>query len=145
LSIVFADLDHFKRVNDTYGHPAGDAVLTATAKVILDVVRDTDFVARYGGEEFIILFPGLGAEGARKIAERLLARLRSVKHAVAGGTLVMTASLGLATLLPGAPFGSAAELLEAADRCVYAAKRRGRDRLVAFDSQEFPEPAFAVQ
>jgi diguanylate cyclase (GGDEF)-like protein len=145
LSIVFADLDHFKRVNDTYGHPAGDAVLTATAKVILDVVRDTDFVARYGGEEFIILFPGLGAEGARKIAERLLARLRSVKHPVPGGSLVMTASLGLATLHPGAPFGGAAELLEAADRCVYAAKRRGRDRLVAFDSHEFQEPACAIQ
>jgi diguanylate cyclase (GGDEF)-like protein len=136
LSIVFADLDHFKRVNDTYGHPAGDAVLTATASIILDVVRDTDCVARYGGEEFIIILPGLGADGAKKIAERLLNRLRSFHHPVPGGTLTTTASLGLATLHPGAPFDSAAQLLEAADRSVYAAKKRGRDRLVAFDAQE---------
>ena len=137
LSIVFADLDHFKRVNDTYGHPAGDAVLTATARIILDVVRDTDCVARYGGEEFIIILPGLGADGAKKIAERLLDRLRSFHHPVAGGTLITTASLGLATLHPAAPFDSAAQLLEAADRSVYAAKKRGRDRLVAFDAREF--------
>jgi diguanylate cyclase (GGDEF)-like protein len=136
LSIVFADLDHFKRVNDTYGHPAGDAVLTATASIILDVVRDTDCVARYGGEEFIIILPGLGADGAKKIAERLLNRLRSFHHPVPGGTLTTTASLGLATLHPGAPFDSAAQLLEAADRSVYAAKKQGRDRLVAFDAQE---------
>jgi diguanylate cyclase (GGDEF)-like protein len=141
LSIVFADLDHFKRVNDTYGHPAGDAVLTATASIILDVVRDTDCVARYGGEEFIIILPGLGADGAKKVAERLLNRLRSFHHPVVGGTLVTTASLGLATLHPGAPFDSAAQLLEAADRSVYAAKRRGRDRLVAFDAQELATAA----
>jgi diguanylate cyclase (GGDEF)-like protein len=141
LSIVFADLDHFKRVNDTYGHPAGDAVLTATANIILDVVRDTDCVARYGGEEFIIILPGLGADGAKKIAERLLNRLRSFHHPVAGGTLITTASLGLATLHPGAPFDSAAQLLEAADRSVYAAKKRGRDRLVAFDAREFATTA----
>jgi diguanylate cyclase (GGDEF)-like protein len=136
LSIVFADLDNFKRVNDTYGHPVGDAVLTATANIILDVVRDTDCVARYGGEEFIIILPGLGAEGATKISERLLNRLRSHRHPVTGGTLVATASLGLATLHPGAPFDSPAHLLEAADRSVYAAKKQGRDRLVTFDARE---------
>lgn len=136
LTIVFADLDHFKTVNDTYGHPAGDAVLAATANLILDVVRDTDCVARYGGEEFIIILPGLGADGARQIAERLLQRLRSFKHSVAGGTLVTTASLGLATMHPGAPFASAAQLLEAADRSVYAAKRLGRDRLVSYDDAQ---------
>jgi len=136
LTIVFADLDHFKRVNDTYGHPAGDAVLTATANIILGVVRDTDCVARYGGEEFIIILPGQGEDGAKIVAERLLNRLRSFRHPVAGGTLMVTASLGLATLHPGAPFDSAAQLLEAADRSVYAAKKRGRDRLVTFDARE---------
>jgi diguanylate cyclase (GGDEF)-like protein len=135
LSIVFADLDRFKRINDTYGHPAGDAVLVATASIILDVVRDTDCVARYGGEEFIIILPGLGAEGAKKIAERLLDRLRAFRHPVAGGTLVTTASLGIATQHPGAPFESAAQLLEAADRSVYAAKKGGRDRLVSYDAK----------
>jgi len=134
LSIVFADLDNFKRVNDTYGHAAGDAVLPATANIIRDVVRETDCVARYGGEEFIIILPGLGADGTRKIAERLLEALRSFHHPVAGGTLIMTASLGIATQQPGEPFDTAAELLNAADRSVYAAKRRGRDRLVTFDA-----------
>ncbi|MDB6086509.1 MAG: hypothetical protein JWN43_4390, partial [Gammaproteobacteria bacterium] len=101
LSIVFADLDRFKLVNDTYGHPVGDTVLIATANIIADVVRDTDCVARYGGEEFIIILPGLGSEGARILGERLLMRLRTARHPVAGGTLVTTASLGIATLLPG--------------------------------------------
>jgi diguanylate cyclase (GGDEF)-like protein len=132
LSIVFADLDHFKQVNDTYGHPWRRRS-TATANIILDVVR-YGLVARYGGE-FIIILPTGGGRG-KEIAERLLNRLRSFHHPVAGGTLIATASLGLATLHPGAPFGSAAQLLEAADRSVYLAKKRGRDRLVAFDAQE---------
>jgi diguanylate cyclase (GGDEF)-like protein len=136
LSVVFADLDRFRRINDTYGQPTGDAVLVATANIILDVVRDTDCVARYGGEEFIIILPGLGAEGAKAIAERLLERLRSFPHPVSGGTLTMTASLGLATQQPGASFEGPAQLLEAADRAVHAAKKRGRDRLVVYDPNE---------
>lgn len=140
LSILFADLDRFKLVNDTYGHPAGDSVLIATAHIILDVVRDTDCVARYGGEEFIIILPGLGTDGAVKIADRLLARLRSAQHKVAGGTVVTTASLGLATQHSANQFESAAQLLEAADTAVYAAKRQGRNRLVCFDMQQMPGP-----
>jgi diguanylate cyclase (GGDEF)-like protein len=138
LSIVFIDLDHFKKVNDTHGHPAGDAVLVATAKILLDVVRDTDCVARYGGEEFIIILPGLGSEGAKKICDRLLSRLRAARHEIAGGTVIATASLGLATQHPGAPFASVSQLLEAADRSVYAAKRQGRDRMVCYDPRETP-------
>ena len=138
LSVLFADLDRFKQVNDTYGHPAGDAVLIATAKILVDTVRDTDCVARYGGEEFIIILPGLGSDGAKKIGERLLARLRSARHEVAGGTVIATASLGLATHHAAAPFDSAGKLLEAADRSVYAAKRRGRNRLVSYDPKDLP-------
>jgi diguanylate cyclase (GGDEF)-like protein len=136
LSIVFADLDRFKLINDTYGHPVGDTVLIATANIIANVVRDTDCVARYGGEEFIIILPGLGSEGARSLGERLLMRLRTARHPVAGGTLITTASLGIATHQPGTPFRTAAQLLEAADRSVYAAKKRGRNRLVAYDPRE---------
>jgi diguanylate cyclase (GGDEF)-like protein len=133
LSVVFADLDRFKQVNDTYGHPAGDTVLIATAKIILDVVRDTDCVARYGGEEFVIVLPGLAAAAAGQVCERLLKRLREAQHVVAGGTIRATASLGLATHSTGTPFASVARLIGAADRSVYAAKKAGRDRLVYFD------------
>jgi diguanylate cyclase (GGDEF)-like protein len=132
LSLVFVDLDRFKQVNDTYGHPAGDAVLIATAKVILDVVRDTDFVARYGGEEFVIVLAGIGMTAALRVCERLLARLRTTDHVFPGGAIRATASLGLATLCAETPFASAAQLIAAADRCMYSAKEAGRDRLVHY-------------
>jgi diguanylate cyclase (GGDEF)-like protein len=133
LSVVFVDLDRFKLVNDTYGHPAGDAVLVGTAKLLLDVVRDTDCVARYGGEEFVIVFPGLDSALAEKVCERLLTRLREAQHAITTAVIRSTASLGLATHSAGTPFASVAQLIEAADRSVYAAKKGGRDRLVRFD------------
>jgi diguanylate cyclase (GGDEF)-like protein len=130
---VFADLDRFKLVNDTYGHPAGDTVLIGTAKLILGVVRDTDCVARYGGEEFVIVLPGLPADGAQRVCERLLTKLRGSQHEVPGAKLTTTASLGLATYSAATPFDNVAQLIEAADRSVYAAKKGGRDRLVTFD------------
>ncbi len=133
LSIVFVDLDRFKHVNDTYGHPTGDAVLTATAQLFVEVLRDSDCVARYGGEEFLIVLPGLATDPAVKVCERLLARVRNLQHPVPGGSIRVTASLGLATLTMKARFARVADLIEAADRCVYAAKKAGRDRLVCFN------------
>ncbi len=118
-------------MNDTYGHPAGDKVLVATARSIVDVMRDSDVVARYGGEEFVIILPGIGAEAAEAVCERLLARLRSAQHFVSQGMIRATASLGLATHSTSTPFNSVVDLLEAADQCVYAAKRAGRDRMVS--------------
>ncbi len=141
LSIVFADLDHFKRVNDTYGHPAGDTVLVATAKLILGVVRESDCVARYGGEEFVIILPGTAAPEATKVCERLLTRLRGTRHPLAAGSSTVTASLGLASHCTSTPFSSAAHLLEAADRSVYMAKKAGRDRLVHYDHQQWLDTA----
>jgi diguanylate cyclase (GGDEF)-like protein len=133
LSIVFADLDRFKQVNDTHGHPTGDSVLIETARAFMSAVRDTDTVARYGGEEFVIVLPGLGANDARVVADRILMKLRSARHQVAGGSIRVTASLGLATLDGASGFKRVGDLIEAADRCVYAAKRAGRDRLVCFN------------
>ena len=133
LSVVFADLDRFKRVNDTYGHPTGDSVLKATAQLLVGELRDEDVVARYGGEEFVIVLPGIGTESARNICDRLLARLRALQHEVAAGTTIRTtASLGLATHCAQSPFDGVGDLIKAADRCVYAAKEAGRDRVVCF-------------
>jgi diguanylate cyclase (GGDEF)-like protein len=133
LSVVFADLDRFKLVNDTYGHPTGDSVLKATAQLLVGELRDEDVVARYGGEEFVIVLPGIGTESARNICDRLLARLRALQHEVAAGTTIRTtASLGLATHCAQSPFDGVGDLIKAADRCVYAAKEAGRDRVVCF-------------
>jgi diguanylate cyclase (GGDEF)-like protein len=133
LSIVFADLDRFKRVNDTYGHPTGDSVLVETARLFLAAVRDSDYVARYGGEEFVIVLPGLAMEGAKIVCERILTALRGARHRVAGGAIRVTASLGLATHDAATPFHRVSNMIEAADRCVYAAKKAGRDQLVCHD------------
>ena len=130
LSVVFVDLDRFKLVNDTYGHPAGDAVLSATAKVLLSAARQTDCVARYGGEEFMLVLPGLAQDDAEAVCERLLSNLRLARHRIADTMLRVTASLGLATHSAHAPFRSISQLVEAADRAVYIAKKQGRDRLV---------------
>jgi diguanylate cyclase (GGDEF)-like protein len=143
MSLVFVDLDHFKKINDSYGHPAGDTVLRETAKLILKTVRDTDFVARYGGEEFVIIMPGLEQPLAIKVCERLLATLRMVKHVFGGRSVGATASMGLATLSPSTPFASFEHLLNAADQSVYVAKRAGRDRLIVHGDHVMPAQAKA--
>ena len=130
LSVVFADIDRFKQVNDTHGHAAGDVVLAATAKLMQSVVRDTDYIARYGGEEFVIVLPGLATEGAIVLCERLMSHLREASHAAGAASITVTVSLGLATHAAAAPFQGVPELIAAADECAYAAKRGGRDRLV---------------
>jgi diguanylate cyclase (GGDEF)-like protein len=133
LSIVFADLDRFKQVNDTHGHPTGDSVLIETARLFMSALREGDYVARYGGEEFVIVLPGVGTDEAVTVCDRILMKLRDARHQVAGGSIRVTASLGLATMDASVGFKRASDLIEAADRCVYAAKRAGRDRLVCFN------------
>ncbi|MDX1654528.1 MAG: GGDEF domain-containing protein [Candidatus Competibacteraceae bacterium] len=133
LSLAFLDLDHFKQINDTLGHPAGDAVLTAVARLLADEARQTDLLARYGGEEFVILLPGTPQEGARGLLERLLARLRNQDLLTApGGPVHVTASIGLATHLDGKRFNTVEALLQAADQALYTAKGTGRDRLSVY-------------
>ena len=146
LSVVFIDLDRFKLINDTYGHPAGDHVLVGTAQRIMSVARSTDCVARYGGEEFVIVLPGLDSTTAETVCRRLLVRLRKTQFAIQETMITVTASLGLATHQQDKPFGCVAQLLEAADRSVYAAKKSGRDRLVRHDADHriaTPAPAAA--
>lgn len=124
VSVVFFDLDHFKRVNDTRGHDVGDRVLRVVADVAARVVRDGDVVARLGGEEFVIVAPGSGRDDAVRLAERLRVAIPDAVEAAVGTRT--TASFGVTTLRPG---DDAIDVLRRADARMYAAKRGGRDRV----------------
>jgi diguanylate cyclase (GGDEF)-like protein len=123
LSVVLFDIDHFKRVNDSYGHDAGDAVLTEMARLVMGLLRENDRLARWGGEEFLVVAPGVGIEGAMDLAERLRA-------AVAGkafpGVPGVTSSFGAAQYRPGEPVEA---MVKRADAALYRAKEGGRNRV----------------
>ena len=125
-SIVLVDVDHFKSVNDTYGHPAGDRVLQGVARILKQQARDTDIVARYGGEEFVIVMPETDARGARVIAERIRECVGSSPFSTEVGPLRVTVSLGLATYPADGPEKKL--LIDLADQALYQAKRQGRNR-----------------
>jgi diguanylate cyclase (GGDEF)-like protein len=127
LSLLLVDIDHFKKVNDTHGHPAGDAVLRGVAAIAASQARETDMVARYGGEELALVLPETDSAGARAIAERLRSAVASADHATDKGHLRVTISLGIATW-PG-DGAAAEELIEAADKALYRAKQAGRNRV----------------
>lgn len=140
--VMFVDLDHFKLVNDTYGHQAGDQVLQSTAHTLLDGTRDEDIVARYGGEEFVVIAPGHGDETARVVAERLVKMCREFTHKLAGGReITVTASIGVAVLNDECEFTSVEEMVEAADKALYAAKANGRNRYIIHGSETDTELA----
>lgn len=126
LSLVLIDLDHFKRVNDAYGHLEGDRVLGAIADALAGAARADDLAARYGGEELVLLMPGSDSEGAMAAAERLRAAVESLRVSVGdGGEVAMTASFGVAATSGRA--AKAHDLLAAADAALYEAKRAGRN------------------
>jgi diguanylate cyclase (GGDEF)-like protein len=129
LSLALTDIDHFKLVNDTYGHPVGDQVLKRVARVLAEVARATDKVCRYGGEEFAVLLPETDVEGARLLAERFREAIKQQAHQAADGqTFQVTLSLGLCTMPAYARHKQ--ELIDRADQALYHAKRNGRDRAV---------------
>jgi diguanylate cyclase (GGDEF)-like protein len=133
-SIIMIDLDRFKKVNDTCGHPTGDRVLVEAAGRIRGAVRHTDLVARYGGEEFACLLPGAGEETALQVAEQVRRALSRTTVAVPGGHQVrLTGSLGVASAgtRGGRPHGDVEGLIHDADGALYRAKARGRDQVVA--------------
>ena len=123
LSLFILDIDHFKRVNDTYGHEAGDQVLVTLAGLLRAGIRTTDSLARWGGEEFVVLSPGVAVEGAAELAERLRAAAAAHHHASVGK---VTASFGVARHCPGE---TPDELCARADEALYRAKDGGRDRV----------------
>ncbi|WP_171015759.1 GGDEF domain-containing protein [Devosia sp. FKR38] len=126
LSTVMIDLDHFKHVNDTYGHDVGDKVLRHVCAMIMASVRSSDTVIRYGGEEFVVIAPGCDDADAASLAEAMRAKIAgSALNLPNGDNLVVTASLGVSSLRAG----SAEAMLRAADEALYAAKRDGRNQI----------------
>ncbi|MGH7656111.1 MAG: diguanylate cyclase [Gemmatimonadaceae bacterium] len=126
-ALVLADVDHFKSVNDTYGHHAGDKVLQAIARVLRGKARSTEVCARIGGEEFCIVLQQTDGAGAMELAERLRSQVEALKVRWHDRDLTVTASFGVATYAAGAGTVKRKQLLEAADRALYRAKGEGRN------------------
>ncbi len=129
LSVAMVDIDHFKNVNDTYGHQTGDAVLTEVASRLASAVRDFDRIGRYGGEEFLVVLSNCGDGEADTVCERMRAKIAGEPIQARDGTAVaVTASIGVTTFRSGIASGD--ELIAAADQALYAAKDSGRNRVV---------------
>jgi diguanylate cyclase (GGDEF)-like protein len=132
LSVLFCDIDHFKKVNDTYGHASGDVVLSAVARAIAAAIRQLDVVGRYGGEEFLVILPATDEAGALVVAKRIVARVAALAIGDAAGLRIpVTISVGLATHGGRWQSPGIKSLLVAADKALYAAKEGGRNRAVA--------------
>lgn len=128
---MFMDLDHFKRINDTFGHQTGDEVLRFAARLLKKSARQTDILARYGGEEFVVLLPGVDSKPACALATRLLAAFRQQAHALQSGErMPVTVSAGIATQGEGKEYEKEPDLLAAADQALYLAKSGGRNQFV---------------
>jgi two-component system cell cycle response regulator len=132
LSIALIDVDFFKRINDTFSHEVGDVALQRIAGLLAEHTEDLGTVARFGGEEFVLVMPGTGATAAEQLAERIRVAVEQFGWTRITGELPVTVSIGLATTHREI---SPAELLAAADQCLYAAKRGGRNRVTAVSSR----------
>lgn len=133
LSVLMLDIDHFKRVNDTYGHQAGDVTLSTLSNLVKTSLRDLDVVARYGGEEFLVICTNTGVDGAALVAERLRHLVESHQVEIPDGsggsqTIQISISIGVAAL--SASIDSKEKLVQAADQALYRAKEEGRNRVI---------------
>jgi diguanylate cyclase (GGDEF)-like protein len=140
LACLFLDVDHFKKVNDTYGHHVGDMVLMQMVSIIKEQVRACDIVARYGGEEFVVALPGTGLERAKEIAERLRVSVYAAPFTYNDDQVEISISVGLTSIgLPGDDEKQdidviATRMLEHADKALYTAKENGRNQVVIYPS-----------
>ncbi|KAA0590268.1 diguanylate cyclase [Azospirillum lipoferum] len=138
VSLLMLDIDHFKEVNDTRGHDAGDVVLVALSRLLQRSVRQSDLVARFGGEEFAILLPNAPVDGAALLAERLRCAVRDLAIPQDGAILHVTVSIGVSTLTPD--IDRADVMIKAADMALYQAKQGGRDRVCRHREAGVKEP-----
>ncbi len=139
LALIFLDIDHFKKINDTHGHPAGDFVLAELSQMMAELLRTEDVLARFGGEEFTILCRGSDQAGAQIVAERLRRAVEDRKFTFGGKDIPVTISLGIAAV-PGSGIGDHASFLAAADKALYEAKRSGRNRVCLHGTEKTPAP-----
>jgi diguanylate cyclase (GGDEF)-like protein len=128
LTVLMGDLDHFKQINDRYGHATGDQVLVWFTRKVRKLIRSTDWAARFGGEEFVIVLPETALHEGEQVAEKLRQELAAVPFNSAGGDVIVTASFGVATLTLASQ-DSSDPLLKRADRALYRSKRDGRNRV----------------
>lgn len=131
-SVLFIDLDHFKKVNDTFGHAIGDAALVVAMQQIMKTLRSNDSVGRYGGEEFLVLLEGLEVESAKKIAERICADIANEAAPLRKGIPPLTVSIGIADASSKSDI-QVENVIERADKALYTAKQEGRNRVVVAD------------
>jgi len=145
LSVLLTDLDHFKAINDTYGHSYGDTVLKEVGQALSSHCRSSDLCARYGGEEFAILLPETQLPEAQLVAERLCTAIQNLTFTQAAEVIHVTASFGIACFDASNP-QSLEELMEQADQALYAAKRNGRNRVEVYagPGRSFAPPSSAA-
>lgn len=129
LSVIYYDLDFFKKVNDLHGHSCGDFVLRESAQVVKSCIRTEDILARFGGEEFVVVLPNANAETATELAERIRSAMEQHAFVFDGKTLQQTISVGVSENQPS--FNTATDLLDDADRKLYQSKNAGRNRVTA--------------
>ncbi|HEX3071423.1 MAG TPA: GGDEF domain-containing protein [Thermoanaerobaculia bacterium] len=135
VSVLMLDIDHFKRVNDAFGHAAGDGVLRSVAQVLRDSCRVYDVPGRYGGEEFCVVLPETKTGNTTVVAERIRERMAASSFNVGGDSVVVTASIGIAGIdsMDGEGIVSPSILIDRADRALYSAKHHGRNRVELWD------------
>jgi two-component system cell cycle response regulator len=139
LALIFLDIDYFKRINDTHGHPAGDFVLSELSQLMATLVRTEDVLARFGGEEFTVLCRGTDLGGAKIVAERLRRTVEAHTFSFGTKTIPVTISLGIAAI-PDTAIADHAQFLAAADKALYEAKRTGRNRVCLHGTETTPKP-----
>jgi two-component system cell cycle response regulator len=134
LSLVFFDIDDFKRINDIYGHMRGDQVLKKIGQLLKSVARESDIPARYGGEEFAVILPHTECAEAQHIADRIMTDIRAldIEHAASEAGSSLTVSIGIASMIPDKTHDETT-LVKIADDALYNAKRTGRNRITCAD------------
>ncbi len=135
LSLIIFDIDHFKSVNDTHGHPAGDMVLINLARAVNSAARPSDTIARYGGEEFAVILPETSIEGAKIFAARLRRCIEGIATVINGQSIYITISAGISSTTVEIPAITKSQLIEAADRALYHAKNNGRNQVSILELQ----------